>query len=272
LATLGVLSCQILELEFSYILANDSDISEIIVMDNEFSQGLIEALKKRTGSTPRLVSAFGEYFRQDNSGLTVLVNILDVGLHIVIKHLQEGVVKASKEMSPHVDGIMLGYGMCGNALTNPEELLRNEGVRVPVFIPMDEGHPVDDCVGLLIGGREIYYAEQCNIAGTMFMTPGFTRHWKTIMIKGNREGKLDWKISKRLFKHFERNLFLTTPVLSKETMVENVKEFNQHHGFRNEIRQGTLDLLLSTWKTAKKSIGGNVDSCAENYKTTIRGN
>jgi hypothetical protein len=48
LATLGVLSCQILELEFSYILANDGDISEIIVMDNEFSQGLIEALKKRT--------------------------------------------------------------------------------------------------------------------------------------------------------------------------------------------------------------------------------
>jgi len=49
LATLGVLSCQILELEFSYILANDGDISEIIVMDNEFSQGLIEDLKKRTG-------------------------------------------------------------------------------------------------------------------------------------------------------------------------------------------------------------------------------
>jgi hypothetical protein len=46
-------------------------------------------------------------------------------------------------------------------------------------------------------------------------------------------------------------------VLSKETMVENVEEFNQHHGFRNEIRQGTLDLLLSTWKTAKKSISGN---------------
>ena len=34
MATLGVLSCQILELEFSYILANDGDISEIIVMDN----------------------------------------------------------------------------------------------------------------------------------------------------------------------------------------------------------------------------------------------
>ena len=62
MATLGVLSCQILELEFSYILANDGDINEIVVVDNEFSQGLIEALKKRTGSMPRLVSAFGEYY------------------------------------------------------------------------------------------------------------------------------------------------------------------------------------------------------------------
>ena len=77
------------------------------------------------------------------------------------------------------------------------------------------------------------------------------------MIKGNRDGKLDWKTPKRLFKNFERNLFLTTPVLSKEIMVENVEEFNQHHGFRNEIRQGTLDLLLNTWKTAKKLISGN---------------
>ena len=67
----------------------------------------------------------------------MLVNILDVGLQMVIKHMQEGVVKASKEMAPHVDEIMLGYGMCGNALTNPGELLSYEGVRVPVFIPMD---------------------------------------------------------------------------------------------------------------------------------------
>ena len=34
----------------------------------------------------------------------------------------------------------------------PDELLADAGV--PGFIPMDQDHPVDDCVGLIIGGRE----------------------------------------------------------------------------------------------------------------------
>lgn len=256
MGTFGLLTCQILELEFAYLLSNDKDISEIIVLDNEFSQGLIENLEKRTGCKPRLISAYGEYFSEDKDGLKVLVNVVEVGLHTVIKRLREGVVKAAKTMAPYVDVIMLGYGMCGNALPNPRELLSDEGVRVPIFIPMDEDHPVDDCVGLLIGGRNNYYKEQCKVAGTMFMTPGWTRHWKDIMSKSNREGKLDWEMSKRLFKHYERNLFLTSPVLPDEEMLENVEEFNKHHGFRNEFREGSLRLLLNTWRTAKDSLGG----------------
>ena len=53
-------------------------------------------------------------------------------------------------MGRHVDAIVLGYGLCGNALQKPEELLVDAGV--PIFIPMDQDHPVDDCVGLIIGG------------------------------------------------------------------------------------------------------------------------
>ena len=67
------------------------------------------------------------------------------------------------EFGPHVDALVLGYGLCGNALEKPEKLLSEAGV--PVFIPMDEDHPVDDCIGLLIGGRECYYKEQCKVAG-----------------------------------------------------------------------------------------------------------
>ena len=29
-----------------------------------------------------------------------------------------------------------------------------------------------------IGGRECYYKEQCKVAGTFFMIPGWTYHWK----------------------------------------------------------------------------------------------
>lgn len=67
-------------------------------------------------------------------------------------------------MSPHVEAIFLGYGLCGNALDRPEVLLADAGV--PVFIPMDEDHPEDDCVGLLLGGRRCYYGN-AKRAGTL---------------------------------------------------------------------------------------------------------
>ena len=106
--------------------------------------------------------------------LEVLVRVMELALHDRKKILQEALVKAASEMSRHLEAIFLGYGLCGNALDRPEKLLAETGI--PVFIPMDEDHPVDDCVGLLLGGRTCYYGEQCKTAGTFFMIPGWTSH------------------------------------------------------------------------------------------------
>ena len=66
-------------------------------------------------------------------------------------------------MSRYVGGLMLGYGRCGGALDDPEALL---DVDVPVFIPGGAACPVDDCVGMLMGGRNAYAAEQRRVPGT----------------------------------------------------------------------------------------------------------
>jgi len=79
----------------------------------------------------------------------------------------------------------------------PEELLSEAGV--PIFIPMDDDHPVDDCIGLLIGGRNCYYGEQRKIAGTSFMIPDWTYHWKRLFDQDFGNMSLD--IVKRLFVH-----------------------------------------------------------------------
>ena len=42
---LGVVSCQILELEFALILVNDPDVTEILVIENQFSKDLLEKLE-----------------------------------------------------------------------------------------------------------------------------------------------------------------------------------------------------------------------------------
>jgi hypothetical protein len=109
---------------------------------------------------------------------------------------------------------------------------------------------VDDCVGLIIGGRRGYYEEQCKVAGTFFMIPGWTRHWRRMF---DREfGNLSVDMARRLFKDYERSLLISTPIMSQETMKQNSREFSTLFGLREEVRQGSLHILMDSWNAAKK--------------------
>jgi len=115
-------------------------------------------------------------------------------------------------------------------------------LRVPVVLPMDGDHPVDDCVGLIIGGRENYYEEQCRVAGTMFINSGFSRHWATILHKdvARRIGPCN---DEEADASYERSLLLPTPVASEQDLASGIHEFNRIYGLRTEVRLGTLDIL-----------------------------
>jgi len=251
-AVLGIITCEILELEFAHLLANDPDIATITVLENLFFHELSRAIELERGSSPKSISYICEYVRSSQDKLEVIIQVMEAGLHTVIKDLRNGVVRAASEMEPYVDAILLGYGLCGNALKNHEELLPDG--KVPIFIPMDEDHPVDDCIGLIIGGRENYYEEQCKVAGTMFINAGFARHWKDIMHKGLGIGKFDLAISKRLLGNYQRSLLMPTPVLSEQELNSEIEEFNEIYGLRTEVRAGTLDMLQKTWIATKKLV------------------
>jgi hypothetical protein len=248
---LGLITCQVLELEFAHILAQDPEVSKITVLRNHFSDGFSQALQEKRGSAPESILYAGEFAAGNFDRIEVLVKVLEVGLHRVIDDLRNGVIRAGREIAPCVDSIMLGYGLCGNALEKPAELLSGAGI--PVVVPMDGDHPVDDCIGLLIGGRENYYAEQCRCAGTMFMTAGWAHHWKDIMLK-TRRGELDLAMAKRLMANYERVLALSTPVMPEERMAPCVQEFSEVYGLRIEAREGTLHILNETWRTAKRML------------------
>jgi len=254
---LGIITCQVLEREFAHLLAHDPEISRITVLRNEFSDALYQTLQEQMGSPPRSVPNAGDFVPARLDRIEVLVKVLELGLHRVIGALRDGVVEAGRETAPYVDSILLGYGLCGNALEKPAELLSSAGVRVSV--PMDGDYPIDDCVGLLIGGRDSYYEEQCRCAGTFFMTAGWAHHWKDLMLKTQR-GVLDPAISKRLMSNYERVLVLSTPALPAEDMTPKIQEFSEVYGLRIEAREGTLDILNETWLTAKRVLTTNSEA------------
>lgn len=253
---LGVLTCEVLELEFAHLLATDPEVARITVFNDERSARLVGALEMQGSPDLRRVSRLEEFARSSGCGMEVLIRVLELGLHIWPKKLRAALLEAVDEISPHVDALLLGYGLCGNALEKPEELLSDVGV--PVFIPTDGAHPVDDCVGLLIGGRERYYAELCNVAGTFFITPGWSYHWRRMF---EREfGGVSLDLAKRMFKHYERTLLISNPIMPQDQMASNVEEFNDMFGFRVEGCDGTFSILMDAWAAAKESLNSQTDN------------
>ena len=250
---LGVITCQILELEFAHILSNDPDISEIWIVDDPFSRELIEILEGGGLKQVHRASNIGKFDTDETKGIAVLVRVMEVGLHSNISTLRREVVEAVKDLAPFVSAVLLGYGLCGNALNNTSELFND--IRVPVMLPMQNEKPVDDCVSLIIGGTENYYEEQCRCAGTMFMNAGFSRHWDKILsmdVPSKLIHKKD-KILDRIWGNYERSLLLTTPVLEEKELRDNTKDFNERFGLKTETRTGTLSILENTWKEVKKA-------------------
>ena len=254
---LGVITCQILELEFSHLLVNDLDVSEIWVLDDEYSGELIKALHQDGRKPFQLIPSFGAADLLKTDGLSILIRVMEVGLHARIPVLKSGVTAAVAEIAPHADAVLLGYGLCGNAFRNVNDLFRD--IPVPVMLPMDAEGPVDDCVGLIIGGRETYYAEQCHCAGTMFMNAGFSRYWKKILSSDLPERLIHKKdrILKCLMDNYQRSLLLPTMVMDEKALWENTREFNENYNLKVESRPGTLALLEKVWDAAKEAAGFN---------------
>jgi hypothetical protein len=251
MAVIGILTCEILEFEFAHLLESDPDVARLTVLEDERSWRLIDKLRanglQNRHQSLQLIPQVDAFIPDPSVKLEVLVRVMELALHDRKKILQEALVRAASEMGRHVEAIFLGYGLCGNALDRPEKLLAETGI--PIFIPMDEDHPVDDCVGLLIGGRTCYYSEQCKTAGTFFMIPGWTSHWKRIFDKNF--GKTSTDMARRLFAHYERSLLVTTPIMTEDEMHSNIKKFNDMFGLRTEKRAGTLQILKESWQAAK---------------------
>ncbi len=246
--TLGVLACEILELEIAYLLKNDKTISNIFVLNNDAGKGFIKALEKNNSYHFTLVEYFDKFYPSQKGTLNILVHILELGLHSSKSKLQQALVTESHKIGQPADALFLGYGLCGNALDDPATLLSH--IDIPFFLPQDKDHTVDDCVGLFIGGRDSYYEEQLNEAGTFFMTPGWTNHWKAIFEK--EFGKnMSIKMAKRIFKHYKRTLLVTNSVMKEHQMETNIHEFNSLFQCYSDISQGSMDMLNDTWQAAK---------------------
>ncbi|MCE1247811.1 MAG: DUF1638 domain-containing protein [Firmicutes bacterium] len=230
----GIITCRILELEFGEILGNDDFYDTITVIEDKNSVTLAETAERRNKPKVRRIPHLRAKLPVIGEEQEALVKVLEIGLHRNQKILRDTLQKAAEEISLYADVLVLGYGTCGNALTHPPD------VEIPVFVPMDEGLPVDDCVCLELGGRKEYSAQQHLVPGTYYMTAGWCRHWKEMF---DCPEAIDRKTLERIFRGYGRALLVKTPVMTESEMTENIKEFRDIPGIRTEFKCGSLEML-----------------------------
>jgi len=246
-AVIGIVTCEILELEFARLLGADPGVGRVSVLEDRWSARLIELLEAKPISDLQRLPHVHAFHAEPAEPIEVLLRVLEMGLHRSRTVLRHALTTAAHELRPHVDALLLGYGLCGSALDDPRAVL---DVEVPIFLPMDQGHPVDDCVALCLGGRDSYYAEQCRTAGTFFVTPGWSQHWKRMLDPTTGEVALPGL--KRVLAGYERALLVQTPALADDEMLRRGAEFSRQTGLRLEVRQGTMELLTAAWIAATR--------------------
>lgn len=218
---LGIIACGMLEDELAHVLCSDSDVRHLLLIDSTEVFGLTGKLKSRNRShlvvsqeaVPDLLAdimkgrsngfltrfmdnmdKIGLVFsgrRQQARGqeLVVVVSLLKKALHSEEKLLREEVYRSIKNHASFSDGILLFFGLCGNALTDIEEDFRH--LPCPLhFLTDGEGKRIDDCIAATFGGNREYAEALSSSPGVgIFFTPMWAYHWQEIDREVRRSSK-----------------------------------------------------------------------------------
>lgn len=257
MAVIGIITCEILELEFAKLLSEDTDIRRVTILEDKNSARLIELLETNKATNLQRVPHPHAFTSEPSMPLEVVVRVLELGLHRTRKLLTTAIADAIHSLQSKVDALMLGYGMCGGSLANVHALV---DAHVPLFQPMDHDHPVHDCIALCFGGGDRYYDEQRNTAGTYYLTPGWSQHWRSML--DARTGIASQPGLKRILTGYERALLVQTPAISSDELHSQGVKFTQITGMRLETQDGTMAPLVAAWSSAKAAISSTTISAA----------
>ncbi len=111
--------------------------------------------------------------KENNLSDSVIIKLTELRLHDYPDKLRATIEEWVRELSPVVDLILLGYGLCGSTPVEMEELITKAeaDVDVPVVIPRGGGGEIlNNCIEIAVGKDKVQ-ALLREERGTFFMTP-----------------------------------------------------------------------------------------------------
>ncbi|WP_406657310.1 DUF1638 domain-containing protein [Methanolobus sp. ZRKC2] len=185
MSVLSLLGCKILQDEILWLFTKDSQIKRILIVENENISEFTEKLDEQNicYDVFSLEKISGIVKDAHKDELTVVVNLLELGLHAVPKTLKSEVYQSIREMIPFSDGMLIFYGLCGNVLGKVEEDFCLEKDDCIVRILRDDERIVDDCIGATVGGSANYLEllKTHSKEPAFFFTPMYATSWREIL-------------------------------------------------------------------------------------------
>ena len=179
---IGIITCEILRKEIKDVI-RETGVKDIFFVLPDTANSVTVVLYKRVigrfssefAATDGLVTKANTLekieteIRERELKDSAIVKVLELRLHdhpdVLLAEIEEGV----KRMSPVVDFIVLGYGLCGGTTEALERVISEASVPVP--IPRDsKGAILNNCIEIALGRAKVQSLLNEEI-GTFFMTP-----------------------------------------------------------------------------------------------------
>ena len=220
---IGIIGCTVLQDELIHVLGKDTDLRHVYVLRSDQGERFLSrARAKLPGLEIEIVPPSNVPDLHVGNGFSVLLDMKTTSLHRDPDAFRSEVILTCKGMSRYVDGVLLFYGLCRNALRKMHKVSQEVGM--PVTILRDAlGREIDDCFGAMMGGRDGYLVHLREHRGTMFIIPGYAEMWY---------GKLTSKDVEKALEAYQNLKFVFercgyTKLLRMDTHLCDQKEFEQ---------------------------------------------
>jgi hypothetical protein len=171
--------------------------------------------------------------------------VFDFGLHVYPDKLRRTLQDAIDAVSGRYDTIILGYGMCSQAIVG----IKANGCRL--VIPR-----VDDCIAIFLGSRTAYTTQSRAEPGTYYLTKGwievgdtpFSEYDRSVQRYGKERAE---RIYRLMLGNYKRLALINTGQYELEKYRDYAKRTAERFGLRYEELEGADTLvrkmLLGPW-------------------------
>ncbi|MDY0267141.1 MAG: DUF1638 domain-containing protein [Methanimicrococcus sp.] len=256
---IAIVSCRIFEDELTDLLKKQKEENEIFLLDTEF----IKTIERKMNDDAIKYKKIGEEeieneINNSNPSNKILLKLIEFSMESRPKEIKDVVYETLKKIQPHVDGIIVSYGLCGNVLGDIESDLSLPDC--PVRILRDEdGDIVDDCICASLGSRRKYMQVLKNAGGEgiYFLTPMQAAYWREIAYcSGLTPDPNDDEMLKMVFEYSDYKSVgkITTGLHYEKEFDEIVEDFSKRFEMKIKNYEGAPTILEKTFETLLKDI------------------